>query len=325
MRTRIVSLATVALLCAAPGALAGSMSATPISIDLATAPDFIVLPDISMTVGNALRYQDDVTIFVDGADAGPVSFPLNISCDGYSDYVFGYVTSTQNSWQYRVTMYPNDLASGTTCTFRDLKIPKTSLAENCSVSVRYEATNPFSGSMLDSGGPVSVATCVEPPVVKDRPVVKISDRTVAAFYDDGITQVSAFMAVNRIKSLGDEYRIAAVSKFNTSTGEWFECFTEQDVSVAVSQSGRAEGRATVSGSSCPASDVPVVVTCRPSGATYTTTGNNTTRGGKELFPQKMQSRSWSFEPLSCSIVAFGAEYQTHTGTASFEEDLVLLK
>jgi hypothetical protein len=302
------------------------MSATPISIDLATAPDFIALPDISMTVGNALRYQDDVTIFVDGADAGPVSFPLNISCDGYSDYVFGHVNSTQNSWQFRVTMYPNDLASGTTCTFRDLKIPKSSLVENCSVSVRYEAFNFGSGSIVDSGGPVTVATCsAPPPASKDPPVVKISDRTVAAFYDDGITQVSAFMAVNRIKSLGYEYRIASVSKLDTLTGEWFECFTEQNVSVTVSQSGRAEGRATVSGSSCPAPDVPVVVTCRASDATLTTIGNNTTRGGKELFPKKWQSRSWSFEPLRCSIMAFGAEYQTDTGTASFEEDLVMLK
>lgn len=164
MPTRTVFLDTVALFCAAPCALAGSMSATPIAIDLATAPDFITLPDISMTVGNTLRYQDDVTIFVDGADTVPVSFPLNISCDGYSDYVFGYVNKTQHSWQFRVTI-PNELASGTTCTFRDLKIPKSSLVENCSVSVRYEAVIFYVGGILDSGGPITVATCLPPPPV----------------------------------------------------------------------------------------------------------------------------------------------------------------
>lgn len=104
MRKQIVSLAVAALICAAPVAFAGPMSATPITIDLTTAPDVITLPDLSMTFGNDLKYQDGVTIFVDGADAVVSANPFDNSCDGYSGGAFGAVGSVAShpdSWQAR--------------------------------------------------------------------------------------------------------------------------------------------------------------------------------------------------------------------------------
>lgn len=159
MGMRAVSIVATALICAAPVASGGSMSATPIAIDLSTAPDFITLPDISMTLGNNLSYQDGVTIFVDGADAVASSNPFNVSCDGY---FIGYVQTTQDSWQYRATGI-DGIGIGATCTFRELRVAKSSLAKDCSVSVRYEATSFSSGSILDSGGPIDVANCAGKP------------------------------------------------------------------------------------------------------------------------------------------------------------------
>jgi len=323
MRKRIVSLAVATLICAAPVALGGQMSATPIAIDLATAPDLVTLPDISMTFGNDLVFGDRFTIFVDGADAAESSNPLNISCDGSANPFFGYLYTTQDSWLYRVTSSSEGPGSGTTCTFRELKIRRSSLARDCSVSVRYEASS-TSGNILDSGGPIPVATCIGKPPVAPA-VFRDSDRTVVASYNDGFIQVSAFMAVQLIESSGYEYRFASVSQVDLVSGEASECHTEQHVEVTVSQSGHAEGHAKFPAGSCPTPDAPVVITCRQSDATLTTMGTNhvMTRGSSELTPKKLHSRSWLFEPLSCSIVAFGAEYQTDIGTAYFTEAVVM--
>lgn len=324
MRKRIVSLAAVVLICAAPVAVGGQMSATPIAIDLQTAPDFITLPDVSMTFGNALGPNDRVTIFVDGAEAAESSNPLDISCDGSANPFFGYLSTSQDSWLYRVVSYPDGPRSGTTCTFRELQIRTSSLARECTVSARYEAISAASGSILDAGGPIPVATCIgKPPVAP--PIYRESDRTLAAFYDDGVTRVSAFMAVQMIESSGNEFRSASISKFDVASGVAVECYTDQNVEIKVSQSGRAEGRAQFPVGSCPTLDAQVVITCRQSDATLTARGTNyvMTRGSSELTPRMSQSRSWSFEPLSCSIEAFGAEYQTDSGTAYFTEAAVM--
>ena len=324
MRKRMISLAVVALICAAPVAFGGQLSATPIAIDLATAPDLVTLPDVSMTFGNDLVFMDRVSIFVDGADAAESSNPLDISCDGSANPFFGYLSTTQDSWGYRVTSSPDGPRSGTTCTFRELQIRSSSLARDCSVSVRYTVVSSSSGNFLDSGGPIPVATFVgKPPAAPS--VFRDSDRTVAAFYDDGVTRVSAIMAVQLIESSGHEYRFASVTKVDLASGEAFECFTDQSVEVKVSQSGRAEGRATVSAGSCPAVDGPIAIACRPSDATLATlaTSSLIPRGSSESYPKKLRSRAWSFEPLGCSIVAFGAEYQTDVGTAYFMETAVI--
>jgi hypothetical protein len=120
------------------------------------------LPHKKMTFGSDLRYQDGVTVFVDGADAAVSSNSFNFSCEGYSGQVFGDVQTTQHSWEYRATGV-DGIGGGTICTLQELQVGKSSLTGNCSVSVRYEAINPLSGSILNSGGPITVATCTGKP------------------------------------------------------------------------------------------------------------------------------------------------------------------
>jgi hypothetical protein len=95
------------------------MTATPITIDKATAPDVITLPDITVTIGNNLTYQDDLFIVVEGAgvdvSTGP---PFQNGCEGASGpRSFGYVTATADRWNYRVTDI-NGIYIGAQCTFR---------------------------------------------------------------------------------------------------------------------------------------------------------------------------------------------------------------
>lgn len=146
---------------------AGSMTATPITIDMATAPDVITLPDITVTIGNNLTYQDDLFIVVEGAGVDlSTGAPFQDACDGASGpRSFGYVTATTDRWNYRVTDI-NGIYLGAQCTFRQLKVAKSSIGENCSINVRYEARRFVVSSVIDSAGPILVANvtpCGPPP------------------------------------------------------------------------------------------------------------------------------------------------------------------
>lgn len=157
-------------------AVAGSMAATPITIDTATAPDVITLPDISVTLGNYLRYGDDVLVKVAGATTVAVSagdLPGLVSCVGYATTPIGYVTTGADSWIFRAADV-GELASGLTCTFHGLRIAKSSLGGGCQVTASYEARAGYSGLTIDSAGPVTVANvspCGPPPptIVAIRP------------------------------------------------------------------------------------------------------------------------------------------------------------
>jgi hypothetical protein len=66
------------LLCGS--ALAGSMTSAPISIDKVASPEVIALPDITVTFGNNLTYQDDIFIAVDGATVDTSTYPFAVTC-----------------------------------------------------------------------------------------------------------------------------------------------------------------------------------------------------------------------------------------------------
>ena len=154
-----------ALLCA--NAVAGPMTATPIMIDKATAPDVVTLPDITVTIGNNLTYSDDLFIVVEGAEVDlSTGLPFQNACNGASGPPdFGYVMATQDRWNYRVTSIYG-ISLGAQCTFRQLKIAKSSIGENCSINVRYEARRFVVSSVIDSAGPILVANvtpCGPPP------------------------------------------------------------------------------------------------------------------------------------------------------------------
>ncbi len=107
MRTSVrigALVASVAALLCGSALAAGSMTATPIMIDKATAPDVITLPDITVTIGNNLTYQDDLFIVVEGAGVDlSIGLPFQSACNGASGPPdFGHVTAAQDRWQYRV-------------------------------------------------------------------------------------------------------------------------------------------------------------------------------------------------------------------------------
>lgn len=159
--------ASVAALLCGSALAAGSMTATPITIDKATAPDVITLPDITVTIGNNLTYQDDLFVIVEGAGVDlSTGLPFQSACDGTSGpRSFGYVTATTDRWNYRVTDI-NGIYLGAQCTFRQLKIAKSLIGENCSINVRYEARRAVVSSVIDSAGPILVANvtpCGPPP------------------------------------------------------------------------------------------------------------------------------------------------------------------
>lgn len=189
---------TALLIC--PNALAGSMAATPITIDTAVAPDVVVLPDINVTLGNTLRYQDGIVIRVAGAttlgvDVG--ALPGLVSCPGYPSAV-GYLNNGPDSWNFRVTTF--ELPSGLTCTFHGLPIAKSGIGDNCQVTSSYEA-NPFnSGPILDSAGPitvVNVSSCgPPPPIIVNIPAASIASATDVGPQDGSFDEYVRQLSVN---------------------------------------------------------------------------------------------------------------------------------
>lgn len=162
-------LASIALL-VCPNALAGSMAATPITIDTATAPEAVVLPDISVTLGNNLTYQDDIVIRVAGASTVAVdlvSLSSLVSCVGYGTSPIGFAGTGMDYWNFRVTSV-DGLQSGLTCSFHGLAIEKSSIGENCQVTASFEARRYVTSQILDSAGPITVANvtpCGSPPTI----------------------------------------------------------------------------------------------------------------------------------------------------------------
>ena len=144
---------------------AGSMTATPITIDKATAPDVITLPDITVTFDNYLTYSDDVFIVIAGANidltTGVPVGAVTCSGPGHGATAFGYVPSSGNKWNFRVASV-DGISFGETCTFHGLKIAKASIAEVCQLAATYQAKTGMTGVTIDSGGPVTVANITPP-------------------------------------------------------------------------------------------------------------------------------------------------------------------
>lgn len=170
VKTSILTATLLAALAAsfAGPAIAGSMTATPIVIDTATAPSVIDLPEVTVTFGNNLTYQDDILITLAGAEVkfGSPS-PAAESClaSGSPAFPVGYVTVGLNYWNFRVTSVGGILIDDK-CTFRNLKITKASLGSSCEVKASYSAKRFMTGNVVDSAGPITVATvtpCGPPP------------------------------------------------------------------------------------------------------------------------------------------------------------------
>jgi len=149
-------------------AIAGSLAVNPIAIDRNEGPEAIALPDITVTFGNNLVYDDRVTVSVAGAEATLIDgYPAPVACvlaNPAEPPAIGFVSAGGSSWNFRVRS-PAGIVPGDTCTFSGLKIARSSIEETCALTVSYDART-FAGYVIDSAGPATVANvspCGPPP------------------------------------------------------------------------------------------------------------------------------------------------------------------
>ena len=148
----------------------------------------VALPDIVVTLGNNLTYQDDVYLRVPGAVPVPAFVtPTLVTCAS-AGAAMGYVTTVDGGWAFRVTNV-SGITLGDTCTFSGLEVRAASLATSDGV-LEYRANRFGTGQLVDlassSGGIVvksQFALTVQQPldavvdVYKDR-LAFATDETV---------------------------------------------------------------------------------------------------------------------------------------------------
>ncbi len=101
----------------------------------------MTLPDIVVTFGNNLTYQDDVFITLPGVvPVAPVPTPTLVTCT-IAGSAIGYVTTVNSGWNFRVTSVTG-VTIGDTCTFTGLAVQGASLASNGGV-LNYQANRAF--------------------------------------------------------------------------------------------------------------------------------------------------------------------------------------
>jgi len=149
--------------------LAGSLSVTPISIDRIEGPEAVALPDVTVTFGNNLAYQDQVTVSMAGAEPTLADgYPSLVACalaSPATPSALGFLSADASGWNFRV-ISPAGIVPGDTCTFRGFKIARSSIGETCTLTVSYEAKTFIGGYVIDAGGPAAVANvspCGPPP------------------------------------------------------------------------------------------------------------------------------------------------------------------
>lgn len=117
----------------------------------------VTLPDILVTFGNNLTYQDDILITLPGSTSiQAIPSPTLVTCTA-GDSV-GYVTAIPGGWNFRVTAVTG-VSIGTTCTFRGLQVTASSLAST-SGKLSYQANRAFTTPAVIVDGPVSSATAI---------------------------------------------------------------------------------------------------------------------------------------------------------------------
>lgn len=107
----------------------------------------VTLPDIVITLGNNLTYQDDVYLRLPGAVPLPaVVTPTLVTCAS-AGAAMGYVTTVDGGWAFRVTSVAG-VTLGDTCTFSGLEVQGASLVVNDGV-LEYRAIRFSTGALLD--------------------------------------------------------------------------------------------------------------------------------------------------------------------------------
>lgn len=113
----------------------------------------VALPDIVVTLGNNLTYQDDIYITLPGTvPVAPVPTPTLVTC-AISGSAMGYVTTVQGGWNFRVTSVTG-VVLGDVCTFSGLQVQGASLASNNGV-LFYQANRFITGQLVDAASSVA--------------------------------------------------------------------------------------------------------------------------------------------------------------------------
>lgn len=108
----------------------------------------VALPDIVVTFGNNLTYQDDIYITLPGTvSVAAVPSPGLVTCSPATSAV-GYVTTVNGGWNFRVTSV-SGVNIGDSCTFSGLSVQGASLANSNGV-LTYQANRFTTGQLVDA-------------------------------------------------------------------------------------------------------------------------------------------------------------------------------
>jgi hypothetical protein len=108
----------------------------------------VSLPDIVVTFGNNLTYQDDVIITLPGAASiAAVPSATLVTCL-QTPTTIGYVTTVEGGWNFRVTSV-SGVSLGDTCTFKGLQVTANSL-EKAPGTLNYRAVRFQTGQLVDT-------------------------------------------------------------------------------------------------------------------------------------------------------------------------------
>jgi len=112
-----------------------------------------VLPNIVVTFGNNLTYQDDIYITLSGGviSIAPTVVPTLVVCTtaGPTPPSLGYVSTVSGGWSFRVTSVAG-ISFGDSCTFSGLAVQAASLANNVGGTLNYQANRFVTGQLVDN-------------------------------------------------------------------------------------------------------------------------------------------------------------------------------
>jgi hypothetical protein len=114
----------------------------------------VTLPNVVVTFGNNLTYQDDILITLAGTDAlVPDVTPTLVACSGAGGNALGYVSLVPGGWKFRVTDV-SGITLGASCTFSGLKVTAASLSSTSGV-LTYQANRGLTTPTVVVDGPVT--------------------------------------------------------------------------------------------------------------------------------------------------------------------------
>jgi hypothetical protein len=197
----------------------------------------VPLPDITVTFGNNLTYQDDIILTLPGTTSVALTpSPTLVQCAAGPNNTggapaVGYVTTVAGGWAFRVTAV-NGVSINDTCTFTGLKVQANTLASATGV-INYQALRFQTGQLVDSAtNPTGTGTAAIKVVSQFgvTPVVKLNGEIDV--YDDRLS-----FSKDEDKLPGSAVAPASLNdtmNFDTTTGGGYVTFSVYSPVVSTS-------------------------------------------------------------------------------------------